>query len=193
MKKLVTVFILVLFSLTLFAQGHLTFKNIPIQGNISSFISKMKSAGFSFVEQNDKNCIMNGPFAGFSNCDIVIGFSPKTKTVWKVMAILPSQISWGSVLFRYLEYKQRFIDKYGKAESFEFFEDPFYEGDGYELMAFRNEKATYASYWTTPLGIIQVAISASSNSHGWVTLGYEDKSGVAILDAERSAIINYDL
>lgn len=137
---------------------------------------------------------MTGPFAGFSDCQILIVCSPKTQTVWKVTAYLPDQTSWSSVESRYKDFKKRYTDKYGTPDdSYEFFTDSYYDGDGYELQAIKLEKGYYVTYWKTALGIIAVEVGASSNSKGWVELGYEDKAGTAIMDKERSAIVDDDI
>ena len=196
MKKFCCLIIVLTFVAYSFAQEeeHLTFKNIPISGSISSFISKMKEAGFTLVEQIDDGAIMKGSFVGYSDCSVFVFCSSSSKTVWKVVAQLPSQSSWSSVKSRYRDFKEKYTTKYGEPfKNFEFFTDSYYEGDGYELQAMKLEKGYYSTYWKTERGFIVVSIDASSNSNGWVRLAYEDKEGVEIKRNELSAIVDDDI
>ena len=196
MKKIISLAIALTISFSLFAQEeHLTFKNIPITGSLSSFISKMKASDFDLVEQiENSGAIMIGSFAGFSDCTILIGCSPKTKTVWKVVVELPDQTSWTSVKSRYSDFKEKFKKKYGAPEkSYEFFTTPYYEGDGYELQAIKLEKGYYYTFWETDLGLISVSVDASSSSKGRVEFNYEDNASRAIMRNERSSIVDDDI
>ncbi|MBR5035131.1 MAG: hypothetical protein IKX71_07465 [Bacteroidales bacterium] len=195
MRKLICLVLTITIGIAAFAQQeHLTFKNIPISGPSSSFIEKMKQAGFEVVSELENGLVMEGTFVGLSDCKILVGITPKTKTVWKVIAQLPSKSSWYSVKNQYFEFKEKYTDKYGKPnDEFEFFSKPYYEGDGYELQAVKNDKGYYTTYWKSDLGIIVVSIAATSSSEGWVQLGYEDANGVEIRRQEESTIIDDDI
>ena len=46
MNKLCTLFISLMFSIAVFAQNHLEFRGIPIDGHINDFVRKMKAIGY---------------------------------------------------------------------------------------------------------------------------------------------------
>ena len=45
-------------------QEHLTFKGVPIDGTLSEYVAKMKSAGFKYLGEQDGTAILQGDFAG---------------------------------------------------------------------------------------------------------------------------------
>lgn len=51
---------------------HLTFRGVPIDGTLSEFIAKMVSKGFSYNETIDEVASLNGDFAGYEDCKIVV-------------------------------------------------------------------------------------------------------------------------
>lgn len=69
---------------------------------------------------------------------------------------------------------------YSGARAFEFFSDPYYEGDGYEMQALRKDKCDYISYWEVENGIVSVKMGNSS-----MILSYEDSANSAIASKER--------
>lgn len=58
----------------------------------------------------------------------------------------------------------------------------YYEGDGYELQALKNDKCTYSTYFKTEKGTLNVAITSSGN----LSLGYEDKINTEIQTEEKN-------
>lgn len=190
MKKSIFILIIALFSLNASAQSkHLTFKDIPIDGKISNFVEKMKNVGFSLVEIKGNFATMNGQFAE-KNCEIIIVSSPETNTVWKVSAYFPKETTWSSMKSTYQSYKEQYQQKYGNpTDSFEFFSDPYFEGDGYELQAISNEKCSYFTYWESDLGIISLKISKFKQ----VCAQYEDKINVDLKNKENSVKIKKDI
>lgn len=193
MRRFFVLLLTLFISVALNAQEHLTFKNIPIEGNMSNFITKMKAAGFKLNEMKDVGAIMTGPFVGY-DCTLAILCSRSSKTVWKVVAHLPSQVSWTSTRSQYDDFKERYTKKYGApTQSFEFFLDPYERGDGYELQAIKLEKGHYVSYWDTPGGMIAVEIAASSNTDGWIKIVYEDAIGADVQSKEKDQMIDDEI
>lgn len=185
-----TIFIFFLFIGQIYAQSnHLTFKNIPINGTQASFIEKMKKDGFVLDEIIDNVAIMKGSFVG-KDCEIFIGASPISKIVWKVSVHLPEESNWYSLKSSYNSFKEQFSKKYGNPfKTFEFFSKPYYEGDGYEMQALRNEKCFYYTYWDNIDGIISIEISSYEN----IKFSYEDKINVQINKTEKSQNIQDDI
>lgn len=102
-------------------QNHLSFRNIPIDGKLNDFVSKMKSIGYSSTYSTDKAEILEGSFAGKEAKIYVLAF-PKTKIVYKVSVRYPEVKTWLKAKSDYLDIKYLFEKKYGKpGEVFEFF------------------------------------------------------------------------
>lgn len=51
---------------------HLTFKGIPIDGKLNDHVTKMKGAGFKYLEKDDGNIFLEGDFAGFTGCLVIV-------------------------------------------------------------------------------------------------------------------------
>ena len=93
-------------------EALITRKNIPIEGNITDFISKLKLQGFTLEESMSNGAILKGPFVGYDNCTVYVLCSKSSKTVWKVVASLPSQVSWSSTRSRYEDFKEIFEERF---------------------------------------------------------------------------------
>lgn len=183
MKNILTLFAVMFLSLSLAAQEHLDFRGIPINGHIDNFVTKMKSLGYTISSKDGDAVIMKGKFTN-RDAELFILSTPKTKTVYKVFVDFDKETSWNSLKSSYYEYKELYIKKYGTTEnSYEFFSDPYYEGDGYELQALNKEKCTYATFFKTPKGIVVVKLT----KYECLRLGYEDKINVELKDQEQTA------
>ena len=188
MKKSIFIILCCLFSCALYAQEkHLEFKGTPLNGSLTSFVQKMKLKGYKTILTQDNAVVMEGEFIG-KNANIFILSTPKTKIVWKVGVNLEKEISWSSLKSEYRKIKESYIKKYGKPlHSFERFDEPYYEGDGYELQALKLEKCTYISYFETPEGMISVGMDSS----GSIAIMYEDGINVKIASKEKeNAVMN---
>ncbi len=182
-----------LFSLVgLFAMAqteHMTFKGVPIDGKLEIFISKLVKQGFTVEYQTDNGAILEGEFAGKSNCSVIVVTTQISKIVWKVAVQFPKKSSWYSLKDEYQTFKTSYTNKYGKPKSYEFFSKPYYEGDGYELQALRNKKCSYISFFATEQGSIVLEL----NSDEEVQVGYEDGINSEVAQQEKKQIVSDDI
>ena len=192
MKRYIVAFLMLLATVLvqLKAQEHMTFMKVPIDGTITEFASKMKAKGFiqDYVEEDA--VVMEGSFMGRS-CRIYILGSPKTKTVYTVVVNIEKKYtSWYSIKNAYNEIVDSYIGKYGvPAKKLNFFNSPYYEGDGYELQAIRMDKCNYVSKWEEEDGIILVYITKSTQ----ITISYNDRLNGEKKEAEEQSQINEDI
>jgi hypothetical protein len=181
MKKLFTI-ILTFISFSISAQQ---FDGVPISGTTTNAIAKFKAKGYVLSKIEGDAVIMKGKIAAYP-IELIILSTPKTKQVYKVVAFLEKDISWKSLKSNYFRFKDIFTDKYGEAESdYEYFTDPYYEGDGYELQAVRLEKCTYSSYWFDVMGM-NVAVEISKYEQ--IRLAYENATLVKVKQRESAEI-----
>ena len=173
MKKILFLTFFFLMAISSFAQEsqHLEFKGVPLDGKLSSFVSKLEKKSFTFKEYaRDYVAVMKGGFA-VDYVTIYIFATPKSKIVWKVAVNYNEKESWSSLKSDYYDMKELFTKKYGEPNKhYEFFSKPYYEGDGYELQALRKEKCHYISFYDLPVGSVVVEIS----QFGHIQIGYED-------------------
>lgn len=189
MKRILLTLCAVMVAVTLQAQEHMSFKGISMGGNLSTFVSALKNQGFIQEDYYDNMVILKGDFAGKSDCTIVVGATENTKSVWKVVVTFPEKVSWYSLKSEYKSFKESYNNKYGKGRSYEYFSDPYYEGDGYELQALRLEKCTYMTFYETAEGNIMLEISDDKS----VAVHYEDKITTAIKDREEEQSVSSDI
>lgn len=150
---------------------HIKFKGIDIDGNIDDFIKKMEDNGFTFEKLLTDNVVkMKGKFMGKS-CDLLIIHSIESKEVWKVTVYFKEKESWYDLKKEYLDTKNLFVEKYGVPKShYEFFSEPYYEGDGYELQAIEKDKCTYRTFFYIGVGYIAIGIGPGC----CLRISYED-------------------
>ena len=191
-KSILTVFFIVSSIAIGYAQdsiSHLEFKGIPINGRIDDFVNKLEVQGFKITEKLDGIVMMDGQFTG-KDATICIVSTRKSKTVWKVVVKFSEKSSWSSLKSDYKYYKEMFVKKYGNpTNNYEFFSKPYYEGDGYELSALRNEKCHYISAFETKNGVVYLEISKFKK----IEINYEDKANSNIMDREKEETVIDDI
>jgi hypothetical protein len=186
MKKLL--FSLVFSLFTVFSYGQ-TFNGIDIDGNINDFVSKMKQKGYVFEKYTEGGgAILKGIVSG-NSVEFWVSVTPKSKIVWKLSIYFPESNSWYSLKSDYTNYKTTLTEKYGEPSShYEFFTNPYYEGDGYEMTAVSVEKATFASYWINKTSNYAIGVQITKFSQ--LRISYENNKNYEIFDKEKKQINN---
>ena len=200
MKKLLLSLLVMSFSLTAFAQEHMTFKGVPIDGNVSDFVNKLVEKGLTVSKYDglvgDPSVrVMNGTFAGIQNCDIIILSVPSTKIVCKVSVTTPNSKSWDDVLYEYNTLKKSLLEKYsnGEVNKYEYFVDPYSLGDGYELQALYKEKCKYYTSIMIPQGAIAIYMTTATYGEAHTAIHYEDKINWKAYEADKKKTISEDI
>lgn len=172
MKKLLFVLML---SIVTFGYSQ-EFLGIKVEGTLTNAIAKFKAKGFVLTEAQKNIVVMSGKLQS-NNIDVVIVSSPQSRVVWKFSVALPNRTGWYTLENEYSSYVDIFTNKYGTPSShYEYFTEPYYKGDGYEMQALSMEKATYVSYWLYDA----VAYSVEMNKRGYIMLSYENRVNLKI-------------
>ena len=178
MKKIVvTLFLLMSFTL-IFAQSseHLKFKGVPIDGTLSEYVLKMKQAGFQLIETDDGEAVLEGEFAGYSDCMIGVKTLQKQDLVHEIVVLFPSQDKWSGLSYDYERLKSMLTKKYGEPdECVEKFVDP-YMADNLKMHEVRMDRCEYYSIYNVDDGSIILSIENFGYPFGCsVGLWYSDK------------------
>ena len=189
MKKILLTLWTVLIVTFAQAQEHMTFKDISMDCDLTTFVSKLEAKGYTTDLIQDNGAALSGDFAGKKDCTILVVCTANSKLVWKVGVKFPERTSWSSLKSEYKSLKESYSKKYGIPESFEFFSKPYYEGDGYELQALRLEKCHYASFYNTPAGGISLEINADKR----ILVTYEDNINIQIKKNEDASVVSNDI
>ena len=195
MKRIFTVLIISLIAISASAQEHLKVKGIPIDGNLSSFTAKLRAAGCKTDTRLSDALgtpILVGDFAGMSDCKFSF-ITDNDNTVCKVLIITKDFTGWFNTKTKYEDMKELLSTKYHLMNHFEIFSRPYYEGDGYELSAVKQEKCIYKSFFECPEGYITVEIKATNSSEGYLTIVYEDRINTEKFSEEREKKISDDI
>ena len=165
---------------------HFKFQGIPIDGSISSFKRLAETKGWTPLPENEN--ILKGSFAGE---DVVLGLyeTITSNTVFQVGVIFEGSETWQSLKTSYSHYKELLTTKYGEpSNSVEYFTDPYYEGDGYELTASKTNHCTYMTTWTFDNGSINLIIVNAS-----LCIAYIDSTNSRLDDLEKNRKAYEDL
>ncbi len=194
MKKFILSLIVAFASCIAFAQSesHLEFKNIPITGKRATFVQKLKEQGFIKINE----FVLQGSFAGYSNCTIILNSTPKTDIVYQVIVSFPSKTTWIDLELQYYELKTAYTEKYSSPFSIEYFNSPYKKGDGYEFFALKNSYARYSSSFTITdknNSNIMIILFSDSSVKASVTIGYTDAEGKALCKTEEKTIVSSDI
>ncbi|MBQ2414720.1 MAG: hypothetical protein II315_07355 [Rikenellaceae bacterium] len=195
MKKLFISICAVLFALVVQAQEHMTFKGIPMDCDMDTFASQLEEKGyikipFSTKYIGDTMIVLVGKFAGVDKCFIAIQGTPISKIVWRVGVLFPIEDSWDTLKRCYESLKESYTAKYGKPDSFEYFQKPYYEGCGEELRAVELGKSNYSSYFfVKPKGGIVLTIEKNKQ----IVVSYEDDINTSVFEQENERIVSNDI
>lgn len=180
MKRLIicaTAFFMICFSS--FAQSeHLTFKGVPIDGTLDSYIDNMKKAGFEYIGKEDGIAILKGDFAGYKDCTIGVITLKSLDLVNRISVLFKTAESWQEVYANYTNLQRMLTKKYGKpddtAELFEGYTQP--KDDSSKMHELRMDRCKIYTFFTLPKGTIQLEILKSTTISGAaVRLSYWDK------------------
>jgi hypothetical protein len=178
MKKIVFTLITLCFALNSFAQEHLTFKGIPIQGSLTSFCQKLKSKGLTQIENDQTSAIFVGDFTG-RKATIGVVATDDGKNVFSVVVLFDSSEEWNTLVNTYDYYKQLYTRKYGEPKvSVE--NNPANRDSNISKMYEVNQgRVTWASAWEITGGDIELSIEKSEGvASGRVIIRYRDKQNV---------------
>ena len=192
MKKLIVSFAFVLIAFISYAQSnseHLTFKGVPIDGTLSEYVAKMKSAGFKYLGEQDATAILQGDFAGFKSCTIGVSTLKSVNVVSSIGVIFPACEEWSSLERDYDHLKSMLTQKYGEpaevVETFQRSVKPDTNNEKlYELMM---DRCTWYSIFETPKGDIELSMQKGDFGKYFVLLKYYDKINT---ETVRSAAID---
>ena len=180
MKKHITLFFACLvFAGNLFAQKHLSFKGVPIDGTLKSYIEAMVKAGFRYELTKDGTALLTGDFAGYKSCTVGVSTLKNLDVVSYIAVLFPDKDTWPAVLYDYEHLKEMLTEKYGTpSDSQEKFTGNVGDYNNFLVMcALKNGEYKWYTTFSTKLGNIELSIMAGRESHtAMVRLSYYDKA-----------------
>lgn len=176
MKKILVTLVAGILTISLFAQdSHLKFKGVPIDGSLTEFVNKMKSAGFTHIGTEDGIAALQGDFAGYKNCTVAVFTVKPLNVVSMIGVIFNSRDNWADLEGDYDFFKEMLTEKYGVPAVVieEFKRSP--QDDNDKLYELSMNRCTWASAFQTELGEIELSIE-HQDFQSRVVLRYRDKT-----------------
>jgi hypothetical protein len=178
MKRFIISLLAILSALTSYAQEHMTFKGVPIDGTLDAYVANMKKAGFTYLGTQDGVAMLQGDFAGYRNCTIGVVTLKSIDVVNKIVVIFDGHDTWSNLYGNYSSLKDMLTTKYGKhnlcTEKFDGTSNPSDDSD--RMHALNMERCKYFTVWETEKGSIELEIRKENWGTGRVTLSYWDKA-----------------
>lgn len=186
MKTSFYTFIIALFLMpfSLFAQtDHLKFKGVPIDGTLNQFVTKMQNAGFTKLGQDGKAVILEGDFAGYKDCYIVVSTLDNKDLVKKIGVKFNNHDNWRSLENNYQNLKKMLTKKYGAPfDVVEEFQSRYVNDDNDKYHEVIMNRCNFRTEWKTELGSIILTIAFQRGIGSSVILGYIDKANDAVIE-----------
>ena len=177
MKKIFSTIFAILLAICSFAQEHLTFKGVPIDGTLNSYVAKMKAKGFSYLGSSSGVAMLKGDFAAHKSCTILVATMQNKDLVSRIAVIFPEHDQWQYLFGDYSELKELLTIKYGEptdcVEEFQGYSQPKTDSD--KIFKVQYDECKYGSIFTTQKGEIQLSIDHDGVSSCFVKLLYIDK------------------
>lgn len=113
MKRFLLTIICVVAVIFVYAEGHMTFKGIEIDGDLPSFVAKLEAQGFIKQSIGEDYATMTGSFTA-EDVKLYIHATPISKTVYGVSVIYKPQDSWPHQESHYRNLAKSLKTKYGE-------------------------------------------------------------------------------
>ena len=155
---------------------HLTFKGVPINGTLTEYVDKMKKSGFTAKGIQDGVALLEGEFASYKNCIVLVNTLKKKDLVSNIVVAFPNRKDWSSLSSNYFNLKELLTEKYGKpSEVVEEFQSFTPDNDGSKMTAVELDHCKYYTTYETDRGTIQLSIDLDERRNAFVKLAYYDK------------------
>ena len=112
MKKIITLLLLAV-TMSAFAEDHMKFMGIPINGQLTTFCQALEKKNFRLDKMYANSARYEGLFTG-EVAYVIVETTPKTHTVYDVLVAYQNNVKWGEMERLYFELKEQLTTKYGE-------------------------------------------------------------------------------
>lgn len=174
MIRILLTFALSLIMLSGYAQEHLSFKGIPIEGSMSSFCQKLQSKGLTKLGSENNITLFVGDFTG-RQATIGVGATDDGKNVHSVVVFFDDSDDWKTLVGTYDYYKDLYTCKYGKPTANRENNPSRIDSNTMLMHELTQGTVTYGSAWDVTGGTIELSIEKSNSyGKGVVLIKYRD-------------------
>ena len=177
MRRFLVTITLLFTIINIIAQEHLSFKGIPIEGNINTFCQKLKTKGFTQIGRENNVTLFMGDFTD-KQATIGVGATDDGKSVHYVGVLFDSSGEWNTLVNTYDYYKGLYTRKYGTPSACCEYNPSSRESNISLMYELGQGTVTYASTWNVTGGTINLSIEKTGYYDGAVIIRYLDAQNV---------------
>ena len=175
-KGLILIVVVLLSGTPLWAQEHLTFKGVEINGSTENFIRQMENRGFSMLKNKDSRAVLKGTFSGKPNCILLINTMEQEDVVSSVRVLFERELTWAALSNNYDTLKGMLTEKYGQPmEVKEHFVNLYSDEDFLRITRLMANDCQWRSTFETGNGQIVLSITYETEYGSHVVLEYKDR------------------
>lgn len=181
MKRLTTILLCLLCTLTMMGEQHLMFRTLPIDGDLKTAVKEVKKWGFMGMKIKNVAALM-GTLEG-EEVILTLMATPESHTLFSVSVIYEGAEQWDELIAKYLTINASLATQFGEPiETLNDWEAP-YSIDNTPIQAFKEDKATYGCVYTTTGGKVAINIICADNKM-CILVAYIDKENAILYKAE---------
>lgn len=177
MRKIIALLLLMAVTLVSYAQTdseHLSFKGIPIKGNVSEFCEQLANKGFTYIRKTNHVSALQGEFVSY-NATIVVTSYDTDKNIFAVSVLFDSCCEWNALVNTYNYLKDLYTRKYGSPIISKEYSSAFLDSNAALMAAIHQGTFIWSNTWSASGGNIVLSIEKTSNrGEGMVVVRYRN-------------------
>ena len=181
MKRITTIFVCLLCTMMMLGEQHLMFRTLPLDGKLKTAVKEVKSWGFMGLKIKNMAFLM-GTLDG-EEVMVTLLATPKTKTLFSASIMYENVENWEGLMRQYQAINAALTAQYGEPSKIvNEFESP-YSINNNPIEAFKEDKATYSTFYTVTGGTVAVDILYSEGKLSTM-VAYIDEQNAELLKEE---------
>lgn len=181
MKRITFILACLLCTITMLGEEHLMFRSLPIDGDLKTAVKTVKKWGFMGMKIKNVAALMGK----LDNEDVTLTLmaTPESHTLFSVTIIYEGAKQWDDSWAEYQNINAAVATQYGEpTEIISQWESP-YSIDNNPMQAFKEDKVTYSSMYTTQGGKVVVNMVYIEEKICTI-VAYIDEQNAALYKAE---------
>ena len=189
MKRITTIVLCLLCTITMIGENHMMFRTLPINGELKTAVKEVKKWGFMGVKIKNVAALM-GTLDG-EDVMLTLIATPETNTLFSVSVIYEGSEQWEEHMVKYQNINATIAAQHGEpTEIISQWEEP-YSIENNPIQAFKEDKAKYGNVYSAPGG--RVAINMIYVEGKICTIvSYIDEQNATLYKAEGGKDVIFD-
>ncbi len=166
------------------ANKHMKFLDVPIDGTLRQYVSRMRRAGFKVERYDGSVAVLVGEYIGRSGTRVYVNTLGKRDLVSKIAVVLPAADDWNTLETTYTYLKNYMTQGFGGYEScVERFYNPYAKNNAGKMNAVGLDQFKYETRFVSECGDLSLLIR-HADQKTFVMLIYKDKENIQLLRSD---------